>query len=358
MMYHKHMENSNDKKILIVALSGIGNYVMQSSTIAAIKAAHPNWHITVWVAPRGTKPLVRNDKNVDEVIEMPIQGSIKDHIQRILQLRKRSFDIGIVLSPGQLIKSDIYLFAAGISERVGHTYPYKSRSNLSLFLNKKVQEDETLHDIEQNLNLADALSISTEQYKNKPYKLSLPDSLVHEGEQIRTVFNIEPETPIIGMHAGSAPDFLWKRWPLDRFAAVAHTLIQQHKAHILLFGGPDEQDQKQELTNLIGANCSVVTAPLLTTATYLKQCNLMISNDSGLMHIAAAVGIPTLGIFGPTDERKTGPRGIKSYIVRAENTQPVYNTEQSYSLGKESHSSILAVTPEMVVKRIEEVFSS
>lgn len=340
----------NTTKVLFLSLSGIGNYLMQSPTIAALKKAHPDWHVTVWVAPRGTKALAENDPHVDQVIEMPIKTSVSGHILQIAALRKHHFDIGIVLSPGQLLKSAAYLFFAAIPKRIGHTYPLLKNEHSSFLLTDAIDEVDATHDIEQNLYLLQVLGIRDKE--NKQYELSLPPNARQTANQMFLALKIPDNKLVIGIHAGSAPDFIWKRWPLDRFASVAKTLIATKNAHILIFGGSNEESQKQELATLIGSDYSIVSADLLTTVGIMTHCDYLISNDSGLMHVASASGVKVYGLFGPTDEAKTGPRGRNAVIIRAPGTTTVYDTEQNYNLGSSPHETILAITPEMVLDKL------
>lgn len=345
------MTNSDNKKVLFLGLSGIGNLIMQVPAIRELKKAHPHWHITLWVAPRGTKAIATPESAIDEIIEMPIQGSISEHFKRIMDLRRRNFDIAIVLSPGQLMKSALYLFLAGIPRRIGNTYPWRNNKHSKLFLTDGINEDPSLHDIEQNLLLLEPLGIT--QTHVPYYSLEVPQENAQEAQKLVPT----KSSFTLGIHLGSAPGFEWKRWPLDRFAEVATAVIQKHPdARILVFGGKDEEIQKQELVDTINKDLQVafnISASLLTTAAIMKQCTIFLSNDSGLMHIAAATGIPAIGLFGPTSEIQTGPRGKNSVVVRAPNTVAVYNTEHSYSFGNTSHKSMEAITTKMVVDKIE-----
>jgi heptosyltransferase-2 len=340
------MKNSASKKVLFLSLSGIGNLIMQLPTIEAAKKAHPDWHITVWVAPRGTKAIAEVQPYIDSVLEMPIKANLFQHIQNLFTLRQHTFDIGIVLSPGQLVKSAAYLKLAGVPVRIGNSYPYKGNKENSKFLTHAILEDPKLHDIEQNLQLLGPLDI----HEQSPfYSLYIPEKNIQEAEQYSG-------KSFIGIHAGCATGFEFKRWPLERFAEVAQELLKKNMdTKFLIFGGTDEESQKQELVQRIGVNSAEsISASLLTTAAIMQHCKLFISNDSGLMHIAAAVGVPTIGIFGPTDEHQTGPRGPKSYILRAPGTKPVYTTESFHDLGATPPDTLLAITSEMVIDKIEE----
>ncbi len=347
------MKNSENKKILFLALSGIGNVIMQLPAIRELKKAHPTWHITVWVAPRGTHALVATEPSIDEVIEMPIKASVSQHLRQILELRKYHFDIGIVLSPGQLVKSAAYLMLAGIPVRVGNTYSFRGNPHSQLFLTDAIEEDAAIHDIEQNLLLLTPLGIKPNSVPY--YSLDIPEENKKEAEKILK----SSSSFLVGVHPGSAAGFEWKRWPLERFSEVAKALVRENPhTRILIVGGKDEEQQKHELLKMMNADEEIaydVTASLLTTAAIIQKCNLFVSNDSGLMHIAAAVGVPTLGLFGPTDETQTGPRGKNSFTLRASDTAAVYNTEQSYSFGNTPHENMLGITVEKVIGKIHQI---
>ncbi len=351
------------RSVLLVALSGIGNFVMQSPVFEAIKTSHPAWKLTVWVAPRGTKALAESNPFIDEILEAPLKHSLWGHLTLVRYLRQKKFDTGIVLSPGQLWKSAAYLYLAGISQRIGHTYPFFANAQSSFLLTDALPEKEDLHDIEQNMRLLEVIGISYQSPVIPPtggtppsavasYQLPVPEDYAQHARTILHGYSIPGGRIIVGFHVGSAAGFEWKRWPIENFAQVGRTLTHEHAFHILIFGGKDEAVLKQQLKAQLGADATLVDSDLLTCAALIKYCRLFLSNDSGLMHIAAAVGVPTYGLFGPTDEKKTGPRGPKSFIIRALGTTPVYDTEKYYSLGCTSHPSMLAITPELVIDRI------
>ncbi|MDA1169344.1 MAG: glycosyltransferase family 9 protein, partial [bacterium] len=302
---------------------------------------------------------------IDEVIEMQVANlpadlagrvhAIMHHIKNILLLRKHHFDIGIVLSPGQLVKSAAYMFLTGIPMRIGNSYPLRSNRRSKLFLTHAVDELENIHDIEQNIRLLEPLGLGS---TNAPYySLQIPEQNIQEAEAMlsSTSYKLKAKSSLIGIHAGCAVGFEWKRWPLEHFADVAKTLAQKDpNIRILLFGGKDETADKQEMLRMINKDGEIaydISASLLTTAAIMKKCSFFLANDSGLMHIAAAVGIPTLGLFGPTSEVLTGPRGNKSTVLRADGTIPVYNTEKGNNLGNTSHESLLKISVQMVLDK-------
>jgi heptosyltransferase-2 len=356
------MTNSNEsKKVLILALSGIGNFLMQSPVFRAIKEARPDWHITIWIAPRGTRALAENNPYIDAIIEEPIKRSFARHQKLIWQLTNQKFDIGIVLSPGQLLKSAVYLFLVGIPMRLGHRYPFMGNQQSSFLLTHSIPEEPNIHDIEQNLRLLRLLDISY-QLPTTNYKLDIPVSAQQKAKILFAQLQIPSNKILVGLHPGSAPDQVWKRWPVESFAEVAAELITKHNAHILIFGAPQEKELKQNLESRIWnlahkKATTLISTDLLTTAALMQHCQLFLSNDSGLMHLAAASGVVTFGLFGPTNEKETGPRGLKSFVIRAPGTESIYNTEHSPHFGSATHSSLVVLKPREVFSRIQSLIS-
>lgn len=344
------MTNSENKKVLLLSLSGIGNFLMQSPAIEAVKKAHPSWHITLWVAPRGTRTLAQNNPSINEVFEAPIKNSFLGHVRVLWHLRQQKFDAGIELSPGQRLKGALYLLLAGIPKRIGHEYPFFQRET-GLFFTNSIPEDPLLHDIEQNTQLLKLLNINY-SLRSTHYSLNIPLKYQKRADDLMFKLHIPNSKRLLGLHAGAASNFLWKRWPLQNFAELAQHFIHKNY-HVLIFGGPDEGKLKRKLKGRLGANATLIESDLLTTAAVMQKCQLLISNDSGLMHLAAASGVVTFGLFGPTNEKQTGPRGVGSHVIRAPGTAPIYHTEKNFDLGNKPHETMRALTVDQVLGSIE-----
>lgn len=335
-------------KVLVIALSGIGNLLMQLPAIQSLKKTHPSWNVTVWVAPRGTKAIAEANPYIDKVIEGPIKHSLFGHIKAISEFGKMNFDIGIVMSPGQLIKSAAYMKFAGIPKRIGHYYPFLGRQT-SIFLTDAVKEKQGLHDIEQNINILEPLGIPKPH--DRSYSLHIPVEVQKKADEKWQELHIPSGKNIIGIHPGSADNYKWKRWPVENWIKLGQALVNKN-AHILIFGGQEEEDIKQHIHASLSNQSTVVASPLLVSAALIRRCNMFISNDSGLMHIAAALGTKTYGLFGPTDEKLTGPKGNNSHVIRAPGTAPSYNTEENTFADTDTHPSMKKITPELVLERI------
>ena len=339
------------RNILILSLSGIGNFLMHTPVFAALKQSYPESKITLWAAPRGTKILAHNDSNIDQVLVSPIKRPFPLQMHYMLNLSRHKFDTAFMLSPGQQWKGAANMFLAGIPNRIAHQYPHLGNNTSDFLLTKSMPEKKDLHDIDQNLNLISLIK-KTFTHSNTRYHLNIPSTAENKAAAIIAKIN-RPKKYFVGIHAGSAPDFKWKRWPVNQYLELSQYLVKKHNAHILIFGGPDELALKKQLRTKIGKNQStIITSDLLTTASVMAHCKLFVSNDSGLMHIAAASGVKTFGLFGPTNEKETGPRGIDSHIIRAPNTKPVYDTETNFDLGQESHDSLLNLTTSQVISSL------
>lgn len=343
--------HSNQKKILLLSLSGIGNFIMQSPVFEALKQRYPQYHLTVWVGPRGTNAFAAHNPHIDRVLEAPPDQSWWQQLRFLRLLAREKFDIGIVLSPGQLIKSAAYLFLARIPLRIGNVYPFLGARARSWLLTHAILEDAHLHDIEQNMQLLAPLGIAATK-EPRHYTLPLPSAAHASAQRLLQKLAVPPSALLVGMHPGSLASMPWKRWPLPYFAEVAHSLIKNKGAYILIFGGPDEQAVTQKLHRLIGSHSATIESDLLTAAALITYCGLFISNDSGLMHVAAATGVPTYGLFGPTDEVLTSPRGAQSFVLRASGTKPVYHTELRPALGSDTHETLRQLTPQMVLEKL------
>jgi ADP-heptose:LPS heptosyltransferase len=124
---------------------------------------------------------------------------------------------------------------------------------------------------------------------------------------------------IIGLHPGSSAEHGMdkKRWPVAAFADLAKRVLEKTKVRFFVFGGPEEASLKDETAAAIGPEATVVrTGSFFETAAVIQRCYRFISNDSGLMHMAACVDVPVCGIFGPTDDRRTAPYGPAHRVIR------------------------------------------
>jgi ADP-heptose:LPS heptosyltransferase len=125
-------------------------------------------------------------------------------------------------------------------------------------------------------------------------------------EAILQSVGIAPEVQPIGINPGATMEI--KRWPVERFGAVGRGLARRHDAPILVLGGPGDEERAAAIAGMVPAAVSVAGRTCVgETAALLRRCRLLISGDTGPLHMAVALGVPTVGLFGPTNPRKYGP---------------------------------------------------
>lgn len=308
------------RAILVVSVSGIGNTILATPLLRALRTHYPAARMDLLVWSRAAGTPVKGSGMVDRVLQAPRR--VADWFRMLHRLRASRYDLALTVFPSNKAAYHLFAFLTGARLRIAHAY-HGGWKRGEWLLTGRVPAQERLHDTEQNLALLGLLGIpSAGASRDLFFHISAEDR-AWAAEWIRE--QGLDDTCLIGMHpgAGAAVSLKhWqgdhKRWPKERFAEVARRLISDRNCTVLLTGGPEEEPLKEEVRQASGvpANVRAVSATLPRTAALLSHCALMISNDSGLMHVAAAVGIPVLAIFGPTQAGRTAPVGEGHRVLR------------------------------------------
>lgn len=172
-------------------------------------------------------------------------------------------------------------------------------------------ESEHIHIIDHFLRCMDLLGVP---HSNKIPKIFLNDEDLLFGESFLKGSIVDPKKMLIAVHPGSGSR--QKCWPIDRYIELILWLNEEMNAQVLLISGPADTDTVEELRIKGNDNFILVDKlPLPFLSAVIKRCNLFIGNDSGITHLAAAVGTPTVAIFGSTDPNTWGPRGERVRIL-------------------------------------------
>ncbi|MDH5749277.1 MAG: glycosyltransferase family 9 protein, partial [Rhodospirillales bacterium] len=179
---------------------------------------------------------------------------------------------------------------------------------LSFLSNRKVPAIEGRHDIENNLQLLAPFGIDPGQADPKPLFVLNRESRDCVSRWLATEA-IPDGIRLVGIHAGAGPLGDRKKWGLNNFTReIRNVLTQDPTAHIIIFGGKEEANEKAELAELTAsANIHIFSGSLMETAACIERCHFFVSNDTGLMHIAAVYGIPQKAIFISTSISRTRP---------------------------------------------------
>jgi len=311
MLNHKNLPKEGINRILIRGTNWIGDAIMTLPAIDSVRATYPRAYIAVLAKP-WVADIYKYFSDIDEVIIYKNKFDTALGVFLLAKiLKKRNFDVAILMQ--NAVEAAIMALFARIPIRAG--YNSDGRGVLLTHSMHRTKEIKKIHQIDYYLEMVKALGcVSINKEIHMETKINRADA--------RTVLDkyIPDEKKLI---VGIAPGASYgpaKRWLPERFAAIADKIANDHSCRIILLGGKSDTEttelvQKYATTGLI--NLAGKTS--LREAIYLiSQCRLFISNDSGLMHIAGALNIPTIALFGSTNLVTTAPPGNQSLIIRHE----------------------------------------
>jgi lipopolysaccharide heptosyltransferase II len=306
-------------RILINALSGIGDAVMFSPALSVLKKHLPNSQIDILVMFQQVGEIYKLNKKVHRIhfIDFLHQSKFKS-LRQIYKIRRNNYDVSIDVYPSNRKEYNLLNFMLGASRRVSTKYDNYSGANWD-FLNTELRfEVKNRHNVLQNFDLVRVLApeAKEEEAGDLEINISLEDE-VHATEYL--IDNNLTDKFITGFHAGSATfkRHINKRWAADKYIKLAEELNQKHDAHVLLFG--TEQDVNEYINRKIPDITSIPKSNnIMQSIALMEKCKLFVSNDTALMHVAAGLKIPTVAIFGYTNYKELFPWNSRHIIVRKE----------------------------------------
>jgi lipopolysaccharide heptosyltransferase I len=304
-------------RILIIKPSSLGDIVHALPTVAALRAKYPQAHIA-WLVKRQWEGIVERAEGVDRV--WPVDGGLRGWLSQVSALRAAAFDLVVDLQG--LFRSAAMARLTGCSTRVGFA---NGREGSPLFYTIRVPvATPEMHAVDRYLLAAAALGATVQPVPAARFRIRSEDN-----EAVRRLLHahgLAPGDRWVAMNVSAR----WptKRWPRERFAAVADKLQDEGAGRVVLIGGPDERTDAESLKALMRTapvDLTGRTAPGLLPA-LLDGAALLITNDSGPMHVAAAVGTPVVAMFGPTSPVRTGPYGTgHAVLTHAVSCRPCFS---------------------------------
>jgi len=307
----------NPKKILIRSTNWIGDAVITTPAVRTIRENFPESEITMLVHP-WVSDIFRYSPRIDQLFIYEKKGrhqGLKGMLRLAGELRLQQYDCAILLQ--NAFEAALIATAAGIPVRGGYTTD--ARGLLLTHGVEKAPELIKKHQVHYYQRMVRGLGLKT-----SPNELEL----FIPGEQIDAAkLLIEERTgkqvgalPLIGFNPGAAFGPA-KRWPAEKFAELAEMLCRRTDAHIVLFGS--EADRATAASIIAHAGTASDRMIDLTGATSLieamaliGECTVFVTNDSGLMHVGAALHTPMVAIFGSTDHIATGPYSDNATVIR------------------------------------------
>jgi heptosyltransferase-2 len=293
--------------ILVLTREHIGDLVCTTPALRSLRRLYPESHIVVEVGERAACVL-ENCPYVDEIILRPHHQGLAGKAQFIRLLRQRRFDIGLVLdNSADMI---LYLRLGGVVRRVGMI----RKKRFSQFLTDSVPFDRMQHEMIDNFRNVVAL-LGADVSDPQPELFPSPQDAAHVDALFAEHALRPSEETLIALNPGaSAPA---NRWLPERFAEVGDLLAQRPRTRILLLGSSGDLPIIAEVLRGMKTAPVVLTGQLsvLQLAETLSRCSLMITNDTGPMHIGCAMRTPIVAVFGPAVPHESGPGYVPGNIV-------------------------------------------
>lgn len=288
---------------------------MSVAALRELRRLYPNDHLVLaarpWVAG-----LFGSQSLVDEVMPVDTTPSRVTNFRQTVSIARGS-DQAVLLQ--NAFGAALVAYSARIPDRVG----YRTDGRNWLLTRSGVPRIKRLgrHQVYYYLDLLYQTGLSSTDYLSasdfKPdIHLVVDAQSVETAERLLTENGIVQDRPVVGLNPGAFFGSA-KRWFVDRYAALADLLIQRLEAQILIFGSPDEKRLADGIRELMSCRPVVLAGAtdLPTLMALISSCHLFITNDSGPMHLAAALDTPQIALFGSTDEIATGPYSANARIV-------------------------------------------
>lgn len=302
------------RHVLVRATNWVGDVILMTPALTAVRRAFPLASITA-LARSPVAELLTASPDVNEVMRDETHdrdGGLAGRLALIREVRRQGFDLAIVFP--HAFEAALVAALAGIPIRVG----YRAEGRGWLLTHPVKRRPSRRHQLHHYLDLVEAFGIKPD-HAGPVLRLSLES--IAEADRLLGQAGVRPGAVLIGLNPGAAYGPA-KRWPAEQYAALAARLEARCGAIPIILGGPADLEAAEEVMARYEAHhrgrlISVAgQTSLLGAAAVIARCRVVVTNDSGLMHVAAALGVPVVALFGPTDPVLTGPVGNGHTVLR------------------------------------------
>lgn len=358
-----HRTDGAPRRILLLRLERIGDFLMMLSAIAAVRERAPAAHIHL-VVGSWNESLARLVPGVDSLETLDAHWlsrkdaglSMDGLARRAWAWRAQGFDLALNFEPD--IRSNLLLKVSGSPRRVGFL-----SGGGGAILTDALAYDPTAHTADNALRLVNAAlpgRSGTPGLRSSHPLLPVPEEAQREATRI--LGTIDARGVLVGIHASAGREV--KQWHMDRFARVAARLGHDCSATIVLTGTPDDRPLVDRIISALPADVKILDCvgpmELPAFAALLQQLSVFITCDTGPMHLAAAVGTPVVGLFGPSDPRRYGPLNDRARMVTTDLWCRPCNRVRRPPLRCEGHvpDCMEGIDVEMVYRAARDVLST
>jgi lipopolysaccharide heptosyltransferase II len=309
------MSVANIERVVVRGTNWVGDSVMTVPALRALRRLLPQAKITLAIRP-SAKGIFSEADFIDDLLIYDRRSAFSV-VSQIREWRRRQFDLAVLFQ--NAFEAALIPFLAGVPTRLG----YATESRQALLTHPLLVPDwrSSKHEVFYYLYLITALEqllagTSTVCESDPDISLSISAARKHEAAELLRSHGVNEEKSVVAICPGSINSRA-KRWPAESYATLADRLLEQ-KRQVLLIGSREEIDVTNEVTQRMQQQPVVLTGKttLDQITAILGLVDLVVTNDTGPAHIAAALGCPTIVIFGPTNPLTTRPFSFKAEILR------------------------------------------
>jgi lipopolysaccharide heptosyltransferase II len=289
------------RTVLIRANNWIGDVVMISPAVRAIRGHFVGARIAI-LAKGWVLDTLRGSPFYDDLVEFDDDGAhrgLRGRLRLASELRRMRFDLAVLFQ--KAFEAAVLAFLARVPLRVGYATDFRR----ALLTHPLEPPPPGTHHMEAFLGIARALGCRIED----PYpSFHLDAEARRRADSVLETAGARGHVPLVAIHPGASKEP--RAWHPERFALLGRRLAEGIGARIVLLGGPGDRPRLQQIAAGLPDGRSILPDQDLSikvTGGILERCHLFVGNDSGPMHVAAALGVPTVGIFGPGDPHRTSP---------------------------------------------------
>jgi lipopolysaccharide heptosyltransferase I len=306
-------------EVVLVRTSSLGDVVHTLPVAETLKRAFPSVRLA-WVVERSFREILEGNPYIDELIEVDFRSWKRRPVRReaiggllrsLRRLRRRRRHIAVDLQG--LVRSGLIAYASGAPVRVGIEEGAVREKLNCIFTNVKGPcADKGAHIVDQNLSL---LSVFGVERFHRSFHISIPERVAAGVES----FLSAPEGACRPLRIALNPAAGWqtKTWAPERYAALADRIAGQLRARVYLLWGPGERGLAERVRSLMREDAAILPPMgLKSLAALIARSDAFIGGDSGPLHLASALGVPVVGIYGPSDPSRNGPFAGRSRVVR------------------------------------------
>jgi len=328
------------KRILFVRIDRIGDLILSTPAIKAIKQTYPSSELIALLS-KSNQAILKNNPYVDDTIIYNNQRGFFKILSLIRRLRGYRFDLAIDPYTDYEIKTALITFLSGAKERVGFI-----SYGRQVFFNYQVPKAiEKKHFVDLTLDVLSPLNVDIKDKSPQVYftefELEWSKSWIKQ--------NLFGKKPILGIHPGAFYES--QRWLLDYFAELINRLQENHEFEIIMFGGPDDKILIERIDSLTQIKpIKFISENLRQFIALLSYCNILICNNSGPLQIAVATKTPTISFMGPTVKESWKPLGDIHKVLRVDNLPCIGCNSGVCKIN--THDCMNLITPSEVLKTI------